>query len=508
MSRRVASRGRRSLSEIKQLPFRNLRNPYPPLQVISSDEIEFIHNRSLDLLEDFGCNFHLDEARGLLKAAGAEVDLNSSRVRFERGLVEEKIKTVPRLFKLNARNSEHSLLVGEDNINFLMVASAPYTSDFDRGRINGSLETLIELIKLSQALNICHGCQGYPVEPIDVPVPIRHLEAGRAMVKYTDKVMSGYGLGRQRLADIHEINRIALGVTEEEFASKPYMVTMCNCNSPLQYDAHLTSGLIENAKRNQVSVISPFTLSGAMSPVTLAGTLVQQNAEALAGIVLSQIVRPGAPILYGAFASNVDMKSGAPAFGTPEYAKTTIACGQLARRYGFPYRSSAPSTSCAADVQGSYETAMSLWACILGHANFIKHTFGWQEGGLASCFEKVIMDAELAQGLAQFMVPIEINEANVGYEAIKAVGPGGHFFGSPHTLERYQTAFYSPMLSDWRNYEAWLEAGAKDASARANEIWKKLLADYEEPALDRAIAEELDAYVDRRIREGGAPYGE
>lgn len=478
------------------------------MQILSADELEFVHKRSLDLLEEFGCDFHLEEARQLLKDAGALVEAGSARVRFDRHLVEQKIKTVPRIFQMKARNPAHSVMVGENYINFMMVASAPYTSDLDRGRISGSLATLTELVKLSQALNICHGCQGYPVEPQDVEVPIRHLEAGRVMVKYTDKVMSGYGLGKRRLEDIHEINRIALGVSHEEFTATPCMATMCNCNSPLQYDSHLTSGLIENAKKNQVSIISPFTLSGAMSPVTLAGTLVQQNAEALAGIVLSQVVNPGAPILYGAFASNVDMKSGAPAFGTPEYAKTVLASAQLARRYGFPYRSSAPSTSTVADVQGSYETAMSLWACVLGHANFIKHTFGWQEGGLVSSFEKTIMDAELAQGLASFMSPIVINEENVGYEAIQEVGPGGHFFGSSHTISRYESAFYAPMLSDWRNFEAWTEAGAKDTLARAHDIWKRLLSEYEEPALDPAIAEELDEFVDRRIREGGAPYGE
>ncbi|MGE4248866.1 MAG: trimethylamine methyltransferase family protein [Parvibaculaceae bacterium] len=508
MAKRRDSRTRRSSGGINQLPYANLKSPYDPFPVLSADAVEFVHRRSLDLLEEFGCNFMLDEARDLLKAAGADVEPGSQRVRFDRHFVEEKIKTVPKSFTLTARNPKHSLTVGHNHINFMMVASAPNTSDLDRGRIPGTLATLTELIKLSQSLNICHGCQGYPVEPTDVPVPIRHLEAGRAMVKYTDKVMSGYGIGTRRLREIHEINRIALGVSPEVFAETTCMATMCNCNSPLQYDGHLTSGLIENAKKHQASIISPFTLSGAMSPVTLAGTLVQQNAEALAGIVLSQVVKAGAPIIYGAFATNVDMKSGAPAFGTPEYVKTTLACGQLARRYGFPYRSSAPSTSTVADVQGSYETAMSLWSCVLGHANFIKHTFGWQEGGLVTSFEKTIMDAELAQNFAEFMKPIEITEDDVGFETIQEVGPGGHFFGSAHTIARYESAFYAPMLSDWRNFESWQEAGSKDTLQRAHHIWKQLLAEYEEPALDPAVAEELDAFVDRRIREGGTPYGE
>ncbi len=251
--------------------------------------------------------------------------------------------------------------------------------------------------------------------------------------------------------------------------------------------------------------MTPFTLSGAMAPATIAGALVQQNAEALAAIAFTQMVSPGAPVIYGGFTSNVDMKSGAPAFGTPEYAKAVIAGGQLARHYGLPYRTSNVNASNTPDAQAAYESEMSLWALMLGHGNFIMHGAGWLEGGLTASFEKVLLDAEMIQMLVEFMQPIAVDEDELGFEAIKGVGPGGHFFGEPHTLARYETAFYPPILSDWRNFETWEEDGSRSASERAHRLYKQILAEYEPPALDPAIAEELEAFVARRKEEGGAP---
>jgi len=251
-------------------------------------------------------------------------------------------------------------------------------------------------------------------------------------------------------------------------------------------------------------VITPFTLAGAMAPVTVAGAVVQQNAEALAGIAFCQIVNPGAPVIYGGFTSNVDMKSGAPAFGTPEYSRAALVGGQLARRYGLPYRSSNANASNVVDAQAAYESEMSLWGAVLGHANLVKHAAGWMEGGLCASFEKVVLDAELLQMMAEFLVPIEVNEATLGLDAIAEVGPGGHFFGAAHTMDRYESAFYSPILSDWRNFETWQEAGAETATMRANAIYKRLLADFEPPPLDPAIREELAAFVAKRKKEGGA----
>ncbi len=251
--------------------------------------------------------------------------------------------------------------------------------------------------------------------------------------------------------------------------------------------------------------MTPFTLAGAMAPVTLAGALVEQNAEALAGMTLTQVVRPGAPVAYGGFTSNVDMQSGAPAFGTPEYMRTAMIGGQLARRYGVPYRSSNVSAANAVDAQAAYESVFSLWGAIMGGVNLLMHGAGWMEGGLHAGFEKVILDAELLQMVAAFLDPVPVDEDSLAFEAMVEVGPGGHFFGAQHTQSRYRTAFHKPMLSDWRNYETWEEAGSPEAAGKANRIWKELLAAYEPPPLDVARREALDAFVERRVAEGGVP---
>jgi trimethylamine--corrinoid protein Co-methyltransferase len=241
-----------------------------------------------------------------------------------------------------------------------------------------------------------------------------------------------------------------------------------------------------------------------MAPVTLAGALTQQNAEALAGIALTQMVNPGAPVIYGGFTSNVDMKTGAPAFGTPEYAKAVLAGGQLARRYRLPYRSSNTTASNVADAQAAYEAGMSLWPTVMGHANYILHAAGWLEGGLTASYEKMVLDAEMLQMMAEFLQPVVVDDDTLGLDAMAEVGPGGHFFGAAHTLARYETAFYQPMVSDWRNFETWEESGSLTATQRANGIWKQLLAEYQAPPLDASIAEALDAFVAHRKEAGGA----
>ena len=310
-----------------------------------------------------------------------------------------------------------------------------------------------------------------------------------------------YALGRVRVADAVEMYRIARGLTEDEAIAEPGLVTVVNTNSPLRVDGPMLDGLAEMARWGQAVIVTPFTLSGAMSPATLAGALAQQNAEALGVIAYSQMVRPGAPVVYGGFTSNVDMRTGAPAFGTPEYAKAALAGGQLARRYGLPYRSSNACAANAVDAQAAYESEMSAWAAVMGHASIIKHGLGWMEGGLVASYEKVILDAEILQGLAEFLRPLEVTDETLGLDAIREVGPGGHFFGAAHTLARYETAFYEPLLSDWRNFESWREAGAKTAVERANLLWKKVLAEFVAPPVDVAVADALKDYVERRKRE-------
>ena len=472
--------------------------------VLSDDQIEAIHEKSLDVLQDIGINFLSDEALDILARNGAEVVSGSQRVRFDRALVTETVAKAPSEFKLHTRRSPTPLDVGGNALIFSMVASTPNASDLDNGRRGGNMEDFQNLLRLGQSLNIIHQVGGYPVEPIDVEPPIRHLVAERTAIKLCEKYCYGYSLGRRRILDSMEMIRIARGISMETMMREPSIFSVINANSPLQYDLPMLRGIIEMAGHGQPVIITPFTLAGAMAPATLAGALVQQNAEALAGIVFTQMVKPGAPVIYGGFTSNVDMKTGAPAFGTPEYAKAVLAGGQLARKYGLPYRSSNVNASTAPDAQAAYESQMSLWPCILGHANFIKHGAGWIEGGLTASFEKVIMDAEMLQMMSEFLKPMVVDDEEMALSAINEVGPGGHFFGCEHTLARYETAFYAPILSDWRNFETWQEAGSKTATESANAIFKDILAAYQPPAMDPAVEEELDAFVDRRIQEGGA----
>ncbi len=504
---RDSKRRRKKLSAnvVTQRPWGLVKNPYRPIEVLSADQIEQIHNTSLDVIETLGVDMWSDEGLDIFESAGAEVDRAGRHVRIDRALIEEAVAKAPASFTLTPRNPERAILLGGNDICFAPVGGPGFSTDLDRGRRAGSFADACDLIRLSQCLNVIHMTGGGPVASTDVAVPIRHLETMRASLKLTDKVAFGSAFGGARVNDGIDMTCIARGVTRAELAKSPGIIGNVNCNSPLRYDGPMTEGIIEFARAGQPIIVTPFTLAGAMAPITLAGALAQQNAEALVGIALSQLVNPGAPVVYGGFTSNVDMKSGAPAFGTPEYAKAVLAGGQLVRRYGIPYRSSNVNASNLVDAQAAYESGMSLWATVMGHCNLMLHGAGWLEGGLTASFEKMIIDAEMLQMMAAFLDPLVVDDDTLGIEAMADVGPGGHFFGTAHTLERYETAFYTPMVSDWRNFETWEEDGSKSATMRANGIWKQMLVDYRQPAMDEAIAEELDAFVARRSEEGGVP---
>ncbi|WP_282609858.1 trimethylamine methyltransferase family protein [Pelagibius sp. Alg239-R121] len=488
-----------------QPPWKPIVNSYAPTELLNNEQIERIHDASLTILEEVGMDFLLEEARDLLAKAGAEVTPGSERVRFDRDMILEAVATAPSEFTLHARNPAHNLPMGGRNFITSMVASAPNCSDSDNGRRVGNQVDFRNFIRLGQKLNIIHMFGGYPVEPVDLPPATRHLDCLSDFITLGDKVFHAYSLGRERNLDALEMVRIARGLTEDQLDQEPSLLTIINTSSPLRLDVPMLRGIIEMARRNQVVVVTPFTLSGAMAPVTLAGALAQQNAEALAGLAFAQIVRPGAPVMYGGFTSNVDMKSGAPAFGTPEYIKTAQIGGQLARRYGIPYRSSNVNASNIVDAQAAYESVFALWGAVTGHTNLLKHGAGWLEGGLCASFEKVIIDADLLQMVAAYLEPLEIDDASLGLDAVRDVGPGGHFFGTEHTQERYENAFYAPIVSDWRNFESWEEAGSETATQRANRIYKQLIQEYEAPPLDQAIADELSAFVAKRKEEGGVP---
>jgi trimethylamine--corrinoid protein Co-methyltransferase len=486
---------------LHQLPWRTITNPFPPLEVVSADELRMIQDRSLTVLEELGMEFLNDKALDLLERSGADVDRGNRRVRFDRGLVAEAMAKAPQRFTLHARNAERNLEIGGNHVVFCPVASPPFASDLDNGRREGNFDDYSKFLKIGQSLNILHLFGGYPVEPTDLPALTRHLDCLSAFVRLTDRAWHAYSLGRDRIEDALDIIAIARGIDRERLKTEPSIVTVVNANSPLRFDGPMLDGLLRMADHHQPVIVTPFTLCGAMAPATVAGALTQQNAEALAGMTLIQLASPGAPVVYGGFTSNVDMKSGAPAFGTPEYTRAALIGGQLARLNKVPYRSSNANASNAPDAQAAYESQMSIWGAVMGHVNIMLHGAGWLEGGLVASFEKMIIDADMLQMIAEVLRPIEVTDAEIGIEAMADVGPGGHFFGTAHTLERYEHAFYEPIVSDWRNFESWQEAGSPDAATRANRIWKQILADYQPPPLDPAVDEELAAFVSRRKAE-------
>ena len=470
---------------------------------VSQDELELIQDRSLQVLEDVGMEFLHDDALDILEKAGADVNRDTRHVRLDRGLVTEAVAKAPSGFTLHARNPERTITIGGNRVAFCPVASPPFVHDMDGGRREGNFKDYCNFLRLAQSLNALHFFGGYPVEPTDLPAATRHLDCLAAFVTLTDRAWHAYSLGAERIDDALSIISIARGKSREELKSEPSIVTVINANSPLRYDTPMLDGLIAMAKHGQPVIITPFTLCGAMAPSTVAGALTQQNAEALAGLTMVQLTNPGSPVAYGGFTSNVDMKTGAPAFGTPEYTRAAMIGGQLARLNGVPYRSSNVNASTSVDGQAAYESQMSLWGAVMGHANIVLHGAGWLEGGLVASFEKMVIDTDTIQMIAEVMEPIEVSDDAIGIEAMRDVGPGGHFFGTQHTLDRYENAFYEPMVSDWRNFESWEEAGSPDAATRANALYKKLLEAYEPPPLDPAVAEELDAFVTRRKGEMG-----
>ncbi len=494
-------RERRTTGSVPQLPFRQLTNPFTPLEVLSADQIEDVHRASLRILAEIGVEVLGDRAIDRLAAAGASVDRTTRRVRLEPGLVEELIATAPAEFTLHARNPERDVILGGRNLVFSSVGGPAFVTDLDRGRRAGNWQDFQDYVRLISALNVIHQEGGGPLEPTDLPVETRHLDMYAFLATTLDKTWHCLGFGAAVVEDALEITALARGVDRDALLAEPSLITIINTNSPLRLDGPMGDGLIAMAEAGQAVVATPFTLAGAMTPVTLAAAIAQQNAEALFCVALSQLVRPGVPVVYGAFTSNVDMRTGSPAFGTPESVKGAIASGQMARRYRLPWRSSNATASVVVDAQAAYESEMAVWGAIMGGVNLLYQGAGWLEGGLTASYEKLIVDAEILQMMSEVLQPIVVDEATLAVDAIAEVGPGGHFFGSAHTLERFETAFYRPILSDWRNYETWADDGARTATERANGIWKQLLAEHEPPPIDDGRREAIGAFVARRKQE-------
>jgi len=475
-----------------------LDNPYSPLSPLTDEQLELIHDASMTVLEDLGIEVTSRQVRERFRASGAAVDDESGVVRVERQLVTALVAQAPNGFMLTPRNRENQLQIGGNRINFGLVSGPPNVHDRVNGRRPGNFEDYQNLIRLGQAFNVIDFFGNQAIAPVDLPAGSRHLDTYRANLLLSDKVFSAVPIGAGRVQDAVEMTAMARGISIEELKADPSLFGNININSPRKLDDAMSDAALALSEHGQAVIVTPFTLLGAMAPVTLAAGLVQQNAEALFGIAMIQLFYPGAPVVYGGFTSNVDMRSGAPAFGTPENAKANLAGGQLARRYGLPYRTSGCNASNLADAQAVYETQMSLWCGVLGYGNLIYHAAGWLEGGLVASFEKLVIDVEMLQNLVATMSPIEVGSEELGLDAIRDVAPGGHFFGTAHTMDRYETAFYVPLLSDWQNNENWLNAGGKDTTERATELWQNTLERFEAPTLDPDRLESINEYVTKR----------
>jgi trimethylamine--corrinoid protein Co-methyltransferase len=478
-----------------------LENQWPPLEVLSAEQVERILLAAFRILEEAGLEIRSAAARAVYRSAGALVDDETQLVRIGRELVTAQLAHAPQRFVLHARNPARHLHIGDNVVNFGPVTGAPNIRDAEGGRRYGDLEAFRNILKLTQALGVLHWQGGIVVEPVDVEVAVRHLYTYQAHVECSDIVWAARGIGGVQAEDAIAMSAIEHGCSVEDLATRPTLMTVTNVNSPRRVDEEILDNVMTMARHGQCVVITPFTLMGAMAPVTLAGALVQQTAEALGVVVLCQLLRPGTPCVMGGFTSNVDMRTGSPAFGTPEYVHAVIAGAQIGRRLKLPVRTSAVNASPMVDAQSTYETAFSLQAAILSHSHLINHAAGWLEGGLSASLEKIVVDAELLRNWAQILKPVNFSDDDLAVDAIKDIAAGGHFFGSAHTLARYESAFYRPLLSDWSNFENWTDAGARNATERATVIWKKLLAEYSPPPLDAAVREAIADYVARRTRE-------
>ncbi|MBT4890617.1 MAG: trimethylamine methyltransferase family protein [Rhodospirillales bacterium] len=491
----------RDKSEINQMPWAQLTNRLKPTEVLSQDEVENIHQNSLRLLAEVGMVMHDPKAREILKRAGCDVDTDTLRVRFDPAFIDEQIAKAPSSFTLRSRNPTRDLTFGGNNINFTSVVGPAFCSDLDKGRRRGNTEDVRNYVRLIQSINTIHLIYGTPFEAMDIPAEVRHLEGYYHGIELTDKVWASWLLGRYRADDGIDMACMLFGTDRDGLKENPACIGNINTNSPLILDAEMTQGAMAFAECGQAVIVTPFTLSGAMAPATLSGALVGQNAEALACIALLQTINPGTPCIYGSFTSNADMRTGSPAFGTPEYAMGAFASGQLARRHNLPWRSSNACTANSVDAQAAYESQMSIWSTVMSHCNMIIHGGGWMEGGLTASFEKLIIDAEMLQMMSYMLRPIDTSDEAMGVEAYKEVGPGGHFFGAADTMKRYETAFYNPIVSDWRNYESWEEGGSLTTEQNANRVWKKMLETYEQPEIDPELLKDLRGFVDQRKQE-------
>ena len=472
----------------------------PRYEILSQDAMAKLDVAWRRLVTEIGVEFMSDRALDLFREAGQRVEENT--VFLDPEFILAQVAKAPREFDVQARNPARSVHIGGDHMAFGAVYGPPFVRDGDVRR-DGTWEDYQNFLRLSQHATVLDSAGGVVCEPNDRPLDSRHLDMNLALMTLTDKIYMGNVVSGPNAADTIRMGEILFG-GREAIEKTPVSISLINCNSPLRWDDRMLDALFEYAAAAQPVVLTPFILMGAMSPVTIPAALVQQIAEALSGIALAQLIRPGTPVIFGSFLSNIDMQSGSPTFGTPESGIGLLCTGQIARHFGLPFRTGGGLTSSqVADAQAGYESLMTLMPTFLAGTNWVMHTAGWLEGGLVSSFEKFIVDCQIAEMLQHEFTPMEIDDASLGFDAHQEVGHGGHFLGSMHTMERFRTCFYRPFLSSSDNYERWMRNGAMDASDRAGVTYKKWLEAYEQPTLDDAVRAELEEFVNRRRIELG-----
>jgi trimethylamine--corrinoid protein Co-methyltransferase len=476
-----------------------LINDMPRYEILDEAAIQELERGWRRIVSDLGIEFLHDEALEYLRGAGQEVE--GQLVRFDPDWILEQVSKAPSEFEVQARNPDRNVHIGGRHMVFSAVYGCPFVRE-GLERRDATYTDFQNLVKLAQSFPQLDSPGGTICEPNDRPLDSRHLDMVYALLTLSDKPFMGSVTSGPNARDTIAMAEMVFG--RESLAERPAVISLINVNSPLRYDDRMLAALIEYAKANQALIITPFLLMGAMSPVSVPATLAQQVGEALAGIALVQTIRPGCPVIFGSFLSNTDMQSGSPSFGTPESAIGLFCTGQIARHYELPFRSGGALTSSqVVDAQSGYEAMMSLWPTFLAGTNFVMHAAGWLESALVSCYEKFVTDVEGLRMLYEVFKPLEINEETLAYSAHQEVGQGGHFLGAAHTLERFRDCFYRPLVSSTENYERWKRNGGHDTAARASEIWRKTLEEYEQPPIEQDLQAELKAYVDRRRTELG-----
>lgn len=473
-------------------------NKNPRYEILSQDAMAVLDKGWRRIVSELGVEFMSDKALDLFRAAGQTVEGNL--VKFDPDWILEQVKKAPSEFDLQARNPKNNVHIGGDAMVFASNYGSPFVRDLDVRR-TATMDDYKNFVKLAQAFPLMDSAGHTIVEPDDTHLDSRHIDMTYSLMTLTDKFYMGNVISGENAKDVIKMSEILFG-GREAIEKTPVVVSLINCNSPLRWDDRMLDALFEYTAANQPVILTPFIMMGAMSPVTIPAALVQQIAEALSGLALTQLIRPGAPVIFGSFMSNVDMQSGSPQFGTPESAMGQLCTGQIARHFGLPFRSGGGlNASQTVDAQAGYETFNTMMATFLSGTNYVLHSAGWLEGGLVASFEKYVMDNEILGQLQAEFSPIEISEESLAFGAHVEAGHGGHFLGTMHTLENFRTAFYRPFLSSSDNFDRWTRNGSKTTDIRASEIAHKMIDEFEAPDMDAAIKQELDEFVAKRKKE-------